>query len=285
MCNNNVVTDADSAKISEKDWLRCYSHLVRTYGLTRTGCYLSTAGLLMMLGKNDKEVAHLSGMGETVKKICNPLACEIVENPRTQKNSDVLSGKFRQGSTFLITDLAHHISTSTGRHDLGMGLHDMGWNIELFKIHEAEAAQPIDKLRETVNNVIEHLSHGLNDLGQATVHVWLSLQFLHDAKPPHNVVVSPSFQKEFIQCLTELDQASSRPVIVAINTDSLFNGMDSITSRLAVELTESLKREGVMVTTDQRMWRSMHSQFGSQFKELRATRKGTLGKICNLVCD
>ena len=278
VCNNNVVTDADSAKISEKDWLRCYSHLVRTYGLTRTGCYLSTAGLLMMLGKKDKDVAHLSGMGETVKKICNPLACEIVENPRTQKNSDVLSGKFRQGSTFLITDLAHHISTSTGRHDLGMGLHDMGWNIELFKIHEAEAAQPIDKLRETVNNVIEHLSHGLNDLGQATVHVWLSLQFLHDAKPPHNVVVSPSSQKEFIQCLTELDQASSRPVIVAINTDSLFNGMDSITSRLAVELTESLKREGVMVTTDQRMWRSMHSQFGSQFKELRATRKGTLGK-------
>ena len=154
----------------------------------------------------------------------------------------------------------------------------MGWNIELFKIHEAEAAQPIDKLRETVNNVIEHLSHGLSDLGQATVHVWLSLQFLHDVKPPHNVVVPPSFQKEFIQCLTELDQASSRPVIVAINTDSLFNGMDSITSRLAVELTESLKREGVMVTTDQRMWRSMHSQFGNQFSPLRATRKGTLGK-------
>ena len=122
------------------------------------------------------------------------------------------------------------------------------------------------------------MSHGLNDLGQATVHVWLSLQFLHDVKPPHNVVVPSSFQKEFIQCLTELDQASSRPVIVAINTDSLFNGMDSITSRLAVELTESLKREGVMVTTDQRMWRSMHSQFGNQFSPLRATRKGTLGK-------
>ena len=115
-------------------------------------------------------------------------------------------------------------------------------------------------------------------MGQATVHVWLSLQFLHDAKPPHNVVVPSSFQKEFIKCLTELDQASSRPVIVAINTDSLFNGMDSITSRLAVELTESLKREGVMVTTDQRMWRSMHSQFGNQFSPLKATRRGTLGK-------
>ena len=263
VCNNNVVTDEDAARISEKDWLKCYSHLVRTYGLTRTGCYLSTAGLLMMLGKNDKEVAHLSGMGEVVKKICNPLACEIVENPRTQKNSDMLSGKFRQGTTILITDLAHHIGTSSGRHDVGMGLHDMGWNIDLFKIHEAEPALPIAKFHETVNNVIEYLSKDLNDLGLVTVHVWLSLQFLHDAKPPHNVVVPPSFQKEFIQCVTELDQASSRPVIVA---------------RLAVELTESLKREGAMVTTDQRMWRSMHSQFGSQFSPLRATRKGTLGK-------
>ena len=178
----------------------------------------------------------------------------------------------------MITDLTHHIGTSSGRHDVGMGLHDMGWNIELFKIHEAEPALPIAKFRETINNVIEYLSHGLNDLGQATVHVWLSLQFLHDAKPPHNVVIPSSFQKEFIQCVTELDQASSRPVIVAINTDSLFNGMDSITSRLAVELTESLKREGVMVTTDQRMWRSMHSQFGNQFSPLRAARKGTLGK-------
>ena len=216
--------------------------------------------------------------GDTVKKICNPLACEIVENPRTQKSSDVLSGKFRQGATILITDLAHHIGTSSGRHDVGMGLHDMGWNIDLCKIHEAEPALPIAKFRETVNNVIEYLSHGLNDLGQVTVHVWLSLQFLHDAKPPHNVVVPPSFQKEFIQCVTDLDQASSRPLIVAINTDSLFNGMDSITSRLAVELTESLKREGVMVTTDQRMWRSMHSQFGNQFSPLRTARRGTLGK-------
>ena len=278
VCNNNVVTDADAARISEKDWLKCYSHLVRTYGLTRTGCYLSTAGLLMMLAKNDKNVAHLSGMGEIVKKICNPLACEIVENPSTQKNSDMLSGKFRQGTTILITDLAHHIGTSSGRHDLGMGLQDMGWSIDLFKIHESQPVLPIEKFRDTVSNVIEYLSKDLNDRGLVTIHVWLSLQFLHDVKPPHSVLVQTSFQKEFIKCVTDLDQVASRPVIVAINTDSLFNGMDSITSRLAVELTEGLKREGVMVTTDQRMWRSMHSQFGSQFPTMRAMRKGTLGK-------
>ena len=278
VCNNNVVTDADAARISEKDWLKCYSHLARTYGLTRTGCYLSTAGLLMMLGKNDKDVAHLSGMGEIVKKICNPLACEIVENPSTQKSSDILSGKFRQGTTILITDLAHHIGTSTGRHDLGIGLQDMGWSIDLFKIHESQTVRPIDKFRDTVRNVIEYVNKDLNDQGLVTIHVWLSLQFLHDVKPPHSVMMQSSFQKEFIKCVTDLDQVASQPVIVAINTDSMFNCVDSITSRLAVELTEGLKREGVMVTTDQRMWRSMYSQFGSQFTTMRATKKGTLGK-------
>jgi hypothetical protein len=60
VCNNGVVTETEAAKITEKDWLKCYSHLVRTYGLTRTGCYLSTAGLLMMLGHHDKNVAHQS---------------------------------------------------------------------------------------------------------------------------------------------------------------------------------------------------------------------------------
>ena len=88
------------------------------------------------------------------------------------------------------------------------------------------------------------------------------------------VLVLPSFQKEFIKCVTDLDQVASRPVIVAINTDSLFNGMDSITSRLAVELTEGLRREGVMVTTDQRMWRSMRSQIWQSVHYHEGHKKG-----------
>ena len=159
-----------------------------------------------------------------------------------------------------------------------MGLQDMGWSIDLFKIHESQPVLPIAKFRDTVSNVIEYLSKDLNDQGLVTIHIWLSLQFLHDVKPPHSVLVLPPFQKEFIKCVTDLDQVASRPVIVAINTDSLFNGVDSITSRLAVELTEGLKREGVMVMTDQRMWRSMRSQFSSQFTTMRATKRGTLGK-------
>ena len=78
--------------------------------------------------------------------------------------------------------------------------------------------------------------------------------------------------------MTDLDQIASRPVIVAINNGSMFNCVDSITSRIAVEMTEGLKAQGVMVTSDQRMWRSMYSQFGSQFSTMRAAKRDTLGK-------
>ena len=280
VCNNSVVTETEAAKIAEKDWLKCYSHLVRTYGLTRTGCYLSTAGLLMMLGHHDN-VAHQSGMGETMKKICNPLACEIVESPHVQKESDILSGKFRQGTTILITDLMHHVGTLTGRHDLGMGLRDMGWSIERFKIYESPTVRPIEQFRDTVSNVIEFMEKEVNDQGQVTIYVWLSLQFLHDRKPPHCVMLESTFMSQFIKCVTDLDQIASRPVIVTINNDSMFNCVDSITSRIAVEMTEGLKAQGVMVTSDQRMWRSMYSQFGSQFSTMRAAnaKRDTLGKM------
>jgi len=76
----------------------------------------------------------------------------------------------------------------------------------------------------------------------------------------------------------DLDQLISRPVILAINNDSMFNCIDSIISRTAVEMTERLKAQGVMVTTDQRMWRSMYCQFGKQVPILNTTRKGSLGK-------
>ena len=88
-CNPAVVTDDDAAKISETDWLKCYSHLVRTHVLAKTGCYLSTAGLLMMLGKHNTEVANVSGLGRLKKNISNPLACRIVDSPHVAKLPEI----------------------------------------------------------------------------------------------------------------------------------------------------------------------------------------------------
>ena len=229
----------------------------------------------MMLGKHNTEVANASG--RIKKNISNPLACRIVDSPHVVRDSDTLAGEFRRGTTILITDLMFRVGTQSGCHDMGMGLADMGWSIELFKIHESEAERPIEQFFETMEHVTEYLSQ-VADEGNITVHIWLSLQFLHAKRPPHYVMLENTFMTQFIKAVLDLDQLISRPVIIAINNDSMFNCIDSITSRTAVEMTERLKAQGVMVTTDQRMWRSMYSQFGKQFPILNTTRKGSLGK-------
>ena len=116
------------------------------------------------------------------------------------------------------------------------------------------------------------------DDGQVTVHLWLSLQFLHNPRPPHLVMIENTFKDDFVKGITDLDQVTSRPVMVAINNDSWFNGMDSVTSRLAVELVEKMRLQGILVTSDPRMWRSMYSQFGKQYPIMQTTKKGSLGK-------
>ena len=232
----------------------------------------------MMLGKHDNELANASGLGRIKKNISNPLACKIIETPHASRESDTLAGEFRHGTTILITDLMFRVGTQTGCHDMGMGLADMGWAIELFKIHESDAERPIQRFLATMERVTDFLKNQVADEGNLTVHIWLSMQFLHELRPPHHVLLEGTFMTQFVKGVTDLDQLISRPVIVAINTDSMFNCVDSIASRTAVEMTERLKAQGVMVTTDRRMWRSMYSQFGRQFPILNTTRKGSLGK-------
>ena len=279
VCNPGVVTEDTASTISEKDWLRCYSHIVRKYMLTRTGCYLSTAGMLMMLGHHDVNVANQSDLGRIKKMITNPLACRIIEAPSGPRDHDMLAGDFRAGTTILITDLMFRVGTQSGTHGIQMGLADMGWeSVEVFKIHDSEAERPLQQFLDTLDKVKQYLSTDTVDDGLITVHLWLSLQFLHAQKPPHCVMLENDFKNQFVKGVLDLDQVTSRPLMAAINYDSMFNGMDSVTSRIAEELIEKMRLQGILVTSDQRMWRSMYSQFGKQYSILSTTKKGTLGK-------
>ena len=191
----------------------------------------------------------------------------------------MLAGDFRAGTTILITDLMFRVGTQSGTHGIQMGLADMGWeSVEVFKIHDSEAERPLQQFLDTLDKVKQHLSTDAVDDGQITVHLWLSLQFLHAQKPPHCVMLENDFKNQFVKGVLDLDQVTSRPLMVAINNDSMFNGMDSVTSRLADELIEKMRLQGILVTSDQRMWRSMYSQFGKQYPILSTTKKGTLGK-------
>lgn len=234
--------------------------------------------MLMMLGHHDPNVAYQSSLGATKKLISNTLACKVTDLPTARRENDTLAGEFRAGTTILITDLCYRVGTQSGTHGIQMGVGDMGWeDLQVFLVHESDEERPIQKFIDTIEKTKRHLKEIVDD-GRVTVHIWLSLQFLHAARPPHNVILENDFTDRFVKGIVDLDQEVSRPVIVAINNDSMFNGLDSITSRKAVELIEALRLQGILVTSDQRMRRSMYSQFGSQYSILSSSKGGSLGK-------
>ena len=87
ICNPAVVTEDTASTISEKDWLRCYSHIVRKYMLTGTGCYLSTAGMLMMLGHHDVNVANQSDLGPHQEDDHQPACLQDHRSTKRSKRS------------------------------------------------------------------------------------------------------------------------------------------------------------------------------------------------------
>ena len=114
----------------------------------------------------------------------------------------------------------------------------------------------------------------MNDDGNVTVHIWLSMQFLHAEKPPYQVLLEKNFNTMFVDAIVELDGKTTRPVLVTLSADSNFNELDSITSSVAMELADLLRGKGIMVTTDQRIWRSMYSVYGRQFRIFSTQRSG-----------
>eukprot|EP00435_Cladocopium_sp_Y103_P040939 s3204_g11.t1 len=164
---------------------------------------------------------------------------------------------------------------------MGVGLSDeLSWEIDLFKIYESSKERQIDQSVDTFSRVEDHLENDVKDEGNVTVHIWLSMQFLHETRPPHSVILENNFVQRFVKAVTDLDAKTSRPILVSLNGDSMFNCMDSMRSRVARELAESMRAKGILVASDQRLytWRSMYANFGRQFPILQTQRKGTLGK-------
>ena len=117
------------------------------------------------------------------------------------------------------------------------------------------AQRPTDKFIDTLDKVGKFLDGDVNDDGNVKIHLWLSLQFLHAEKLPFPVILEQDFYERFINAIVDLDGKTTRPILVTLSGDSMFNDLDSVTSSLASELAGLLKGKGIMVTTDQRIWR------------------------------
>ena len=114
-----LVTNDAACKIPEDEWLRMYHYITRRFEMAKSGSYLTAASMMVMLGRNDTEVANASKVGSVKKAIRNQLACEIADDPCMRKNADFLSAKFRTGTTVLITDLMIRVGTAQLVNDIG----------------------------------------------------------------------------------------------------------------------------------------------------------------------
>ena len=153
--STNLVTNDAACKIPEDEWLRMYRYITQKFDIAKSGSYLTVAGMMVMLGHNDTEVANASDVGGIKKTLTNPLACKIIKEPYARHEADELSAESRQGTTILITDLMYRVGTAQLTNDIGMGLFDMGWDISLFKIHECEVDRPLDKLANAITKAYE----------------------------------------------------------------------------------------------------------------------------------
>ena len=77
--------------------------------------------------------------------------------------------------------------------------------------------------------------------GDVTVHVWLSMQFAMEAKPPHLILTSANFVEKLTADLYNLDLAAGRPIFVSLCPQSAFNCVEGRIERLVKEIEMSLK--------------------------------------------
>ena len=257
-----LVTNDAACKIPEDEWLRMYPYITRKCDPAKSGSYMTAAAMLVMLGRNDKEIANASSVGKIRKSIKNRLACDINTKPYVRKDADVLSAKFRTDTTILVIDLMFRVGTAQLANDIGMGLADMGWETVLFKIHESEGEKPLERLANALEKASE-LVKAKKEEGGVTVHLWLSMQFAMEVKPPHLLLTGANFVETIVREIYHLDCDATRPIFVVICPHSKFNCVEGRIERLAKEIETALREKGILVSTAPHMWRGMYSVWAS----------------------
>ena len=114
--------------------------------------------------------------------------------------------------------------------------------------------------------------------GDVTVHVWLSMQFAMETKPPHLLLTGANFVENIAGELYQLDLEASRPISVSLCPQSAFNCVEGRLERLVKEIEVSLETKGVFVSTSSQMWRGMFSVGGHQFRVTKKAIDQFLGK-------
>ena len=190
----------------------------------------------------------------------------IVDSPSVRKQTDELAGKFRFGKTILITDLNYKCqSNSRGTTNIQYGLDEMGYVVTLIDINSFKSVTRAQKFLDAVEHLNKVVLPDIATEENVTIHFWVSFAFLITDTHPYHVWVEGNYAERFAEAIRSVDKLATRPIFVSLCKDPRFHGIRSGIQDVAMDSADALRSFGIMVTTDDGMWRLMYGHAGNHY--------------------
>ncbi|CAL1149244.1 unnamed protein product [Cladocopium goreaui] len=125
----------------------------------------------------------------------------------------------------------------------------------------SEAQKFLDALERLKRNVMPDIAAEEN----VTIHFWISFAFLITGQHPYHVWVEGNFAERMAEAIRSVDKMATRPIFVSLCKDSRFHGIPSGIREVATDSADILRSFGIMVTTDDGMWRLMYGHAGNHY--------------------
>ena len=251
---------------SDMEWLRIYNAAIKRGGLIHQNYYLSVGSMMVMVEKSDDAQATDRSYDRWRRGLMSGIGGTIVDNPSMRKQTDELAGKFRFGKTILITDLNYKCqSNSRGTTNIQYGLDEMGYVVTLIDINSFKSVTRAQKFLDAVEHLIKVVLPDIATEENVTNHFWVSFAFLITDTLPYHVWVEGNYAERFAEAIRSVDKLATRPIFVSLCKDPRFHGIRSGIQDVAMDSADALRSFGIMVTTDDGMWRLMYGHAGNHY--------------------
>ena len=218
-------------------------------------------------GQHDDDVqATDRNYGKWKKGLMSGIGVTIVEKPLVRKETDELAGKFRFGKTILITDLVYKCnSNARGMTNIQYGLDEMGYAVTVIDINSFKSVTRAQEFLDAVDHLKRNVMPDVASEENVTIHVWISFAFLITDSHPYHVWVEGNFAERMAEAIRSVDKMATRPIFVSLCKDPRFHGIRSGIQDVAMNSADILRSYGIMVTTDDGMWRLMYGHAGNHY--------------------
>ena len=255
-----------SYTFSDMEWLRIYNAAVKRGGMLHQNYYLSVGSMTVMINLSDEAQATDRNYGKWRRGLQSGIGGTIVERPMVRKENDELAGKFRFGKTILITDLVCKCnSNARGMTNIQYGLDEMGYAVTVIDINSFKSVTRAQKFLDAVDHLKRNVMPDVASEENVTIHFWISFAFLITDTHPYHVWVESNFAERMSEAIRSVDKMATRPIFVSLCKDPRFHGIQSGIQEVAVDSADVLRSFGIMVTTDDGMWRLMYGHAGNHY--------------------